>query len=95
MPWATLVDLCRRHHIRRLSLFGSALRGNATDKSDVDALLEFEPGHVPGFEFVLIEGELSELSGRQVGLNTAGSLSRDFGEEKDVLNLCCRYAKKC
>lgn len=64
-----LEAFCRRHHIKRLSLFGSALRDNFHPDSDVDVLVEFLPGHVPGFEFVTIERELSSLlQGRRVDL---------------------------
>jgi predicted nucleotidyltransferase len=73
---AGLAALCRRHHIRRLSLFGSVLRPDFRPDSDVDMLVEFEPGEVPGF-FALydIEVELSKLVGsRKVDLVTQGSL---------------------
>jgi len=70
--------LCRRHHIRRLALFGSVLREDFGPASDVDVLVEFEPGHVPGFGFVDIQDELSALLGRPVDLHTPGSLSRYF-----------------
>jgi predicted nucleotidyltransferase len=54
---------CRRHHIRRLALFGSVLSDDFRPDSDVDVLVEFESGHVPGFRFVTIEHELSQLLG--------------------------------
>lgn len=60
---AQLVDFCRRHHIRRLSFFGSVLRDDFRPDSDVDALVEFEPGHTPGLQIVDIEQELSDLLG--------------------------------
>src|SRR5687767_7374331 len=68
-----LADFCRRHHIRRLSLFGSILRDNfrpdGDQPSDVDVLVEFEPGHTPGWEIVDIEQALSGLfGGRKVDL---------------------------
>lgn len=77
---AALAALCRRHHIRRLSLFGSVLKGTAGVDSDVDLLVEFEPGHVPGMLAIAgIEAELSELlGGRCVDLRTAQDLSRHF-----------------
>ena len=78
---ADLHDFCRRHHIRRLAVFGSVLRGEARPDSDLDLLVEFHPGHTPGFEFVTIEDELSELLGRKVDLNTYGSLSRYFRDD--------------
>ena len=62
---------CLRHHIRRLSLFGSVLRADFRPDSDVDVLVEFEPGHVPGLRFISIERELSQLlGGRRVDLVT-------------------------
>ncbi len=63
---------CRKHHIRKLSLFGSVLREDFRSDSDVDVLAEFEPGHVPGFlRLYCIEEELSELlGGRNVDMVT-------------------------
>ena len=52
---------CRRHHIARLALFGSVLRDDFRPDSDVDVLVEFQPGHVPGLDFITIERELSQL----------------------------------
>jgi hypothetical protein len=52
---------CRRHHIRRLALFGSVLRDDFGRDSDVDVLVEFQAGHVPGLNFVSIEREFSGL----------------------------------
>lgn len=69
---------CRRHHVRRLALFGSVLRDDFTPASDVDVLVEFEPGHVPGLAFFAMEAELSAIFGRKVDLNTPGFLSRYF-----------------
>jgi predicted nucleotidyltransferase len=73
-----LADFCRRRHIRRLSLFGSVLRDDFRPESDVDVLVEFEPGHVPGFAFISVQEELSAILGRKVDLNTPGFLSRYF-----------------
>jgi len=55
-----LAELCRRHHIRRLALFGSVLRPDFRSDSDVDVLVEFAPGHTPGFAFFSIQEELSD-----------------------------------
>ncbi len=75
-------DLCRRHHIRRLSLFGSVLRDDFRADSDVDVLVEFEPGRVPGFfGFAEVSFELEELFGRAVDLHTPASLSQYFRDE--------------
>ena len=67
-----IADFCRRHHIRKLSLFGSVLSDSFAPESDVDVLVEFEQGHVPGFIRLFgIEQELSEvLGGRPVDLVT-------------------------
>src|SRR4051794_34435399 len=73
-----LADFCCRHHVRRLALFGSVLRDDFGPHSDVDVLVEFEPGHVPGFALVDLEDELSALVGRKVDLHMPGSLSRYF-----------------
>ncbi len=58
-----IAEFCRRHHIRKLSLFGSVLRDDFRPDSDVDVLVEFEPGHVVGFDIVDMEEELSRLFG--------------------------------
>jgi predicted nucleotidyltransferase len=78
-----LARLCRRHRIRRLSLFGSVLKGRARPDSDIDLLVEFEPEAVPGLlGMAAIEAELSELlGGRRVDLRTAQELSRHFRDE--------------
>jgi predicted nucleotidyltransferase len=76
-----IAEFCRRRHVRRLSLFGSALRGELRPNSDLDVLVEFEPGHAPGFAFFSMQDELSELMGRKVDLNTPGFLSRYFRDK--------------
>lgn len=78
-----LADLCRRRRIRRLSLFGSVLKGNDRPDSDVDLLVEFEPGAVPGLlGLAAIEAELAALlGGRRVDLRTPEDLSRHFRAE--------------
>lgn len=81
LPLDRIEELCRRHHIRRLSLFGSILTESFGPESDVDMLVEFEPGETPGLDYFGIEADLSELIGRPVDLNTAGFLSRYFRDE--------------
>jgi predicted nucleotidyltransferase len=77
-----VAEFCRRHHIRKLSLFGSVLRDDFRPDSDVDVLVEFEPGHVPGFFGLAgMELELTELIGRRVDLRTPGDLSRYFRDQ--------------
>jgi len=79
---ATLERFCQTNHIRRLSLFGSQLKGTARPDSDVDLLVEFEPGHTPGLLGVAtMEIELTELLGKKVDLRTAQDLSRYFRDE--------------
>src|SRR5437870_4081801 len=80
---AALADLCRRHHIRRLSLFGSVLKGTARSDSDVDLLVEFARGAKPSLlDLADIEQELSAmLAGRRVDVRTAEELSRYFRDE--------------
>lgn len=70
-----LAELCRRHRIRRLSLFGSALRGEDARDSDLDLLVEFEPGVRIGYLGLAgVEREMTALFGRSVDLRTAGEL---------------------
>ena len=76
VPPEALAAFCRRHHIRRLSFFGSVLGNDFRPESDVDVLVEFAPGHVPGLALIDIEDELSALLGRPVDLATPKSLSR-------------------
>lgn len=74
---------CRQNHVKRLAFFGSVLRDDFRPDSDVDVLVEFEPGHVPGLAFYGMEIELSEILGRKVDLRTPADLSRYF--RQDVL----------
>ena len=76
-----IAQFCRDNHIRRLSLFGSVLRDDFCDESDVDILVEFEPGHIPGLSFFRMERELSELLGRKVDLHTPQFLGSDIRNE--------------
>src|ERR1700730_9670973 len=73
-----VAEFCRRHHIRKLALFGSVLRDDFQPSSDVDVLVEFEPDCVPGLDFFSLESELSKILGRKVDLNTPAFLSRYF-----------------
>ncbi len=82
MPRERLAEFCRRNHIRRLSLFGSILRDDFGPESDVDFLVEFEPGKTPGlFGIAGMEIELTEMIGRKADLRTAEDLSRYFRDE--------------
>lgn len=73
-----VAEFCRRNQIRRLALFGSVLRDDFGPDSDVDVLVEFEPGARVGLRFFSLEIELSQILGRKVDLNTPGFLSRHF-----------------
>jgi len=79
IPRERIADICQRHHIKRLALFGSVLRQDFRPDSDVDVLIEFESGHVPGlFGITRIERELTTAIGRQVDARTPNDLSRYF-----------------
>lgn len=76
-------DFCSRHHIKKLAIFGSALRDDFGPESDVDVLVDFMAGHVPGFFGLFdMEEELSRLfGGRKVELRTPQDLSRYFRDK--------------
>lgn len=70
-----IAEFCRRNHIRRLALFGSVLRDDFRPESDVDVLVEFEPGAFVGFGIIDMEDELSGILGRKVDLVTVRALN--------------------
>lgn len=79
IPAERIADFCHRHHILKLSLFGSVLRDDFRPDSDVDVLVEFEPGQEPGLiRMAGMEIELGEILGRKVDLRTPEDLSRYF-----------------
>jgi predicted nucleotidyltransferase len=81
IPQEQIEAFCKRHHIRRLSLFGSVLGHDFRSDSDVDVLVEFAPGFTPGLAFFGMQEELSAMLGREVDLNTPNFLSPRFREE--------------
>ncbi|MGO9566070.1 MAG: nucleotidyltransferase family protein [Desulfomonilaceae bacterium] len=82
IPKDLIREFCRKHHIRKLSVFGSYLREDFGPDSDIDFLVEFEPEHIPGLiGFAGMEIELSEILGGKVDLRTAQDLSRYFRDE--------------
>jgi predicted nucleotidyltransferase len=81
IPQQEIAAFCRRHHIRRLALFGSILRGNLRPDSDIDVLVEFDPKHIPGLAFFSMQQELSHILGREVDLNTPQFLSPYFRQQ--------------
>ena len=82
IPKNKLIEFCKKNHIRKLSIFGSAIHGQLGPDSDVDLLVEFEQGHTPGlFSIVKMEMELAEMLGRKVDLRTPEDLSQYFRDE--------------
>lgn len=81
IPAGQIADLCRRHCIRELALFGSVLRDDFSPESDIDVLVEFEPNARLGYlGFFRLQDELAELFGREVDLFTPNSL-KPFARE--------------
>ena len=81
IPQADIAALCRRFHVHRLALFGSVLRDDFQPTSDVDILVEFQPGKTPGLAFIDLQDALADLLGHRVDLNTPASLSPCFRHE--------------
>lgn len=90
-----IASFCNHHYIRRLAIFGSALRDDFGPESDVDVLVDFMPGHTPGFfKLFEMEEELSALfGGRKVDLRTPQDLSRYFRDEV-VASSQVQYVKR-
>jgi len=82
LPKEKIAEFCRRNHIRKLALFGSALGDEFRPDSDIDLLVEFYPEHIPGLiRLAGMEIELSEIVGRKVDLRTEEDLSNYFRDE--------------
>ncbi len=71
-----IADFCERWHVAELSVFGSVLGDDFGRESDIDVLVDFEPGAVPGFKFISMASELSRLLGRPVDLLTRSAVER-------------------
>jgi len=95
IPEDNLADFCKKNHICRLSFFGSIIQGDFGPDSDIDVLVEFEPGCVPGFfQLFDMEEELSLiLGGRKIDMRTPQDLSRYF-RDKVLRTSELRYAGK-
>jgi len=95
IPTRRIEEFCQRRHIKNLALFGSVLeKDRFGPESDVDVLVEFEPGHVPGLELITIQEELSKiLGGRQVDLVTPKFLNRRIREQVEK-SAQVQYAKE-
>jgi predicted nucleotidyltransferase len=82
IPKKGIEEFCKKHHIRKLSLFGSILREDFNPESDVDILVEFDPAHIPGLiRLAGMEIELTKILGHKVDLRTAQDLSHYFRDE--------------
>ena len=82
IPKDKVADFCRRHHIQKLAVFGSALGDDFGPDSDVDMLVEFEKDWEPGFMgLASMERELSSIIGWQADIRTPEDLSRLFRDE--------------
>lgn len=94
IPKKELTEFCRRNHIRRLSLFGSVLSDHFGPESDIDVLVEFEPGHTPGLSLIRMQDELSELlGGRKVDLVTPKFLNKRI-RDKVINEAAVQYAQR-
>jgi predicted nucleotidyltransferase len=81
IPREEIAAFCRHHHIRRMALFGSILRGDVGPDSDIDVLVEFDPDHIPGLAFFAMQRQLSQILGHEVDLNTPQFLSPYFRQQ--------------
>lgn len=91
IPENELADLCRRYYVRELAVFGSVLRHDFRDDSDIDILVEFEPGAPIGLiEYVRLQNELTELLGRSVDLVEKRGLKRFLRDSvvESALTIC-------
>jgi hypothetical protein len=87
-------DFCERHYIQRLAIYGSVLRNDFDQDSDIDVLVDFVPGHVPGFfRLFEMEEELSVIfGGRKVDMRTPQDLSRYF-RDKVIASAQVQYVR--
>ena len=82
IPREVIEAFCKKHHIRRLCLFGSTLRDDFGPHSDIDLLVEFDPNHTPGLmKLAGMEIELTDILGRKVDMRTPQDISRYFRQE--------------
>jgi predicted nucleotidyltransferase len=81
IPRERIEAFCRANGIRRLALFGSVLRDDFRPDSDLDVLVEFQPGVRVGLAFIRMQDELSALLGHNVDLNTPSSISKYFRDQ--------------
>src|SRR3954469_12766393 len=87
-----VADFCRRHRIAKLWFFGSVLRPDFRSDSDVDVLIEFEPGEAPGLAFGDLRDELAQMLDRPVDLLTTGALRNPFRRSEILRTRRLAYA---
>lgn len=80
-PKEKVSEFCKQHHVIKLAFFGSVLREDFRPDSDIDMLVEFEAGKVPGLAFFGMQDELTKLIGRKVDLHTPKSISKYYREQ--------------
>ena len=88
LPTDRLAECCRANGIKRLDVFGSALRADFGPESDIDLLVEFEPDRTPGFfDFARIEQEFADIFGRKVDLVSRIGIerSRNYIRRTEIL----------
>lgn len=87
IPRQKITKFCQKHHIRKLAFFGSILREDFGPASDVDVLVEFEPGKTPGLAFFGMQDELKQIFGREVDLLTFKGVesSKNYIRRKAIL----------
>jgi uncharacterized protein len=77
IPIDRVAEFCRKHGIRKLEVFGSALRDDFGPESDLDIMVEFEPERIPGLAFFVMDEEIAEIFGRKVDLHTRRSVEEN------------------
>ena len=90
-PHEELGALCRRWHLTELTFFGSVLRDDFTDASDIDVIVDFAPGHVPGFAFARLCRELEDVLGRRVDVLTRTGFT--YAKESQIKRTIARTAQ--
>lgn len=84
-----IAEFCRKNHIARLSFFGSVLRNDFRPDSDVDVLVEFEEGKIPGLAFFRMQEEFANMVGRKVDLLTPDSIKSHY--RQNILSSAKEY----
>jgi uncharacterized protein len=78
IQYADIERFCMKHHIKKLAFFGSVLREDFNSDSDVDVLVAFEEGHVPGWNIIGIRDELAQLVGKSIDFGTFNSVNPTY-----------------